>query len=220
MKSKTSVKTEIDVKAAILTGYVDFVLKEGKNPTSVYHFAQTIEITEAEFYAHFNQFEAISAQVWSGLFDSVFQNLESGTEYASFSVREKCLLFYFTLVQELKNQRSYVTYTSRHWLKPGKKDALKSSVEKRISAYFDGLVQEGFEKGELFNRTLVSNYYRQALVLQFFLVVDFWIKDTSLDFEDTDAFIEKTVHLGFGMMQENTLDKALDLARFMAGRVF
>jgi hypothetical protein len=57
------------------------------------------------------------------------------------------------------------------------------------------------------------------MVIQFWLVLDFWIKDSSRDFEDTDAFIEKTVHLGLSMMQESTIDKAIDLVRFLVGRV-
>jgi len=220
MKSKTTAKTEVDLKTTITTAYVDYVLKEGKNPISIYQFAHQAGITEGEFYTCFNNFEAVANEVWKSTLDTAFATLEGSPEYAGFSVREKCLLFYFTVVQEFKNQRSYVTFSSRNWLRPGKKDGLKTWVEKRLGTYFDSLIQEGFDKGELFNRTFISNYYKQALTLQFFLVLDFWVKDTSIDFEDTDAYIEKTVHLGFGMMQENTLDKAVDLARFMAGRVF
>jgi hypothetical protein len=67
-------------------------------------------------------------------------------------------------------------------------------------------------------RPKISSYYDKALRSQFFLILDFWIRDTSSGFEDTDALIEKSVNLSYALMQENTLDKAFDLVRFLSGR--
>jgi hypothetical protein len=219
MKSKTSSGPVTDLKTKIKDAYLDYVLTEGKNPTSVYHFAKNAGFQESEFYQFFNSFDAVSKGIWETLLDGVFSRLEGSEEYAGFSVREKILTFYFTLVQEFRNQRSYVSYSAKDWLRPGRKDAVQSFVGNRITEFFEPLVMQGYETGELFNRTKASDYYVKAMVLQFWFLVDFWIRDSSSDFEDTDALIEKSVHLGFGLMQESTLDKAFDLAKFLLGRV-
>lgn len=46
-------------------------------------------------------------------------------------------------------------------------------------------------------------------------VVDYWIKDTSSGFEQTDAAIEKAVNLSFELLSESTLDRALDFVKFL-----
>jgi hypothetical protein len=219
MKAKSSSITETDLNTKIKEAYLDYVLTEGKNPTSVYHFAKNAGFQESDFYQWYNTFDAVAQDVWESVIKQVLATLSSSDEYAGFSVREKILSFYFTLVQELKKNRSYVSYSASKWAIPGRKDSVRSAVEKQVQEYFEKQVQEGFDSGELLNRSKVGDYYSKAMVIQFWLVLDFWIKDSSRDFEDTDAFIEKTVHLAFGLMQESTLDKAIDLVRFLAGRV-
>lgn len=218
MKSKTSSGTGTDLKTKIKEAYLDYVLTEGVNPTSVYHLSKNKDFTESDFYQIYNTFDAVSKDIWETILQQVFTSLETSDEYAGFSVREKVLSFYFTLVQEFRKQRSYVSYSAKNWARPGTKNAVQISIAKMVGEHFEKLVQEGYETGELINRSLVSSYYSKAMLAQFWLVVDFWIKDTSSDFEDTDAFIEKTINLGFGMMAENTLDKAFDLAKFLWGR--
>ena len=219
MKAKSSSKTETDLRLKIKEAYLDYVLTEGKNPTSVYHFAKNAGFQESEFYQWFNTFDAVAQAIWETTIRQVLDSLNASEEYSQFSVRERILSFFFTLVQELKKNRSYVSYSAAKWVIPGRKQTVRSAVEKLVQDYFEKQVQDGFDSGELLNRSKVGDYYSKAMVIQFWLVLDFWIKDSSRDFEDTDAFIEKTVHLGFGMMQESTLDKAIDLVRFLAGRV-
>jgi hypothetical protein len=219
MKAKSSSKTETDLKVKIKEAYLDYVLTEGKNPVSVYHFAKNADFKESDFYQWYNSFDTVAQDIWETTIHQVFASLMATDEYNGFSVREKVLSFYFTLVQELKKNRSYVCFSASKWVVPGRKDSIRSAVEKLVQEYFEKQVLDGFDSGELLNRSKVGDYYSKAMVIQFWLVLDFWIKDNSRDFEDTDAFIEKTVHLAFGMMQESTLDKAVDLVRFLAGRV-
>jgi hypothetical protein len=46
-------------------------------------------------------------------------------------------------------------------------------------------------------------------------LTDFWIRDTSKGFENTDAAVEKSVNLIFELMGQNTLDYIVDFAKFM-----
>jgi len=218
MKTKNVPNTEIDLKSKIRDQYLDHVLSHGKNPTSVYVFAKNCGIEESEFYEHFNSFDAIEKDIWQTILQGTIDRIQSSTEYGNFSVREKILTFYYTLIEELKARRSYVSHSSKGWIKPGTATISKEAARKVLEPYFEGLISEGFEQGELIKRSVISDFYKKAMVMQFWFVLDFWLKDTSPAFEDTDAAIEKAVNLGFEIMKENTVDKAVDLAKFLWGR--
>ena len=218
MKTKIASNTETDLKSKIQSEYLDFVLTEGKNPTSVYLFAKRVGIAEAEFYQHYNSFDAIALNIWEGFLQGTIDRVEASDEYAAFTVRERILTFYFTVIETLKGQRSYVAYSSKAWFKPGNNLPAKKAVEKILEPYFEKLVNQGFETGELADRTKISDYYQKALIVKFWFLLNFWLKDMSKDFEDTDAAIEKAVNLGLDLMKENTLDKAFDFAKFLIGR--
>ena len=218
MKSKVASKTETDTRTNFQNAYLDFVLTEGKNPTSIYLFAKSIGLPEEEFYKNYNSFEAISEDIWRSLLESTINRIESSDEYAAFSVRERILTFYYSVIETLKSQRSYVSYSTKGWIKPGNSLPAKKAVELVLKPHFQKLVNRGFSAGELADRTKISDYYPKALIVQFWFILDFWLKDNSKGFEDTDAAIEKAVNLSLDLMKENTLDKALDLAKFLIGR--
>jgi hypothetical protein len=218
MKTKNVSKTESDLKSKIKEEYIDFVLTEGKNPGSIYHFCKKLEISEAEFYKHFNSFERIASDIWTDLLQDVIQKLENTGEYASFGVREKILSFFYAVVEQMKTTRSYIAWSSKGWLIPGKSLPAKKAVEQKLEPFFENLMAEGYQTGELADRKKISDFYPKAMVIQFWFILEFWLKDESPDFEDTDAAIEKAVNLGFDLMQENSLDKAFDLAKFLWGR--
>jgi len=218
MKTKTASKPETDLKSKLQNEYLDYVLTEGRNPTSVYLFAKKLGIEEGEFYQFYNSFDAIAVDIWEGLLIQTIERIEASEEYASFSVRERILAFYYTNIEILKANRSYVSYSSKGWFRLRSNLPAKKAVEKKLVPYFDKLVFQGFETGEMADRTKISDYYQKALIVQFWFILDFWLKDESKDFEDTDAVIEKAVNLGLDLMKENSLDKAFDLARFLIGR--
>jgi AcrR family transcriptional regulator len=218
MKTKNTPKIESDLKTKIKSGYMDFILTAGKNPESVYHFCKTLGIEEADFYRHFSSFASIETSVWADTLTGVLQKLEANEDYANFGIREKLLSFFFALTEEMRSQRSFFIRSSANWFIPGKASAAKNALEQEVKPFFEKLVAEGFQTGELADRAKISDYYPRAMMVQFWFIIQFWMTDESRDFEDTDAAIEKGVNLGFDLMKENTLDKAFDLAKFLWGR--
>ncbi len=218
MKTKSAQKSDLPPAQRIQEAYIDSVLTDGKDPVSVYHFARKAGLTEEEFYNEFSGFEGVALSVWKTHLTQVIQSTESNPEYPEFQTREKILLFYFTFFQEFRKIRSYAAYSASRWALPFSKDKVRNEVEQMVQNYFEARIQEGFASGELVERPKISSYYDKALRSQFFLILDFWIRDTSSGFEDTDALIEKSVNLSYALMQENTLDKAFDLVRFLSGR--
>ena len=51
--------------------------------------------------------------------------------------------------------------------------------------------------------------------LQFIFTLKFWLDDTSLSFEKTDIFIEKSVNTSFDLMNITPLKSLIDFGKFM-----
>ena len=51
--------------------------------------------------------------------------------------------------------------------------------------------------------------------LQFLFTLKFWLEDTSLSFEKTDIFIEKSVNTSFDLIDSTPLKSIIDLGKFL-----
>lgn len=199
----------------ILDAYLKYVLTEGKQPSSIFKFADDLGISEAEFYSHFTSFESIEKGIWEELMAETLKAIAEDSNYESFNAREKLLSFYFTHLEVLKGRRSFITM---RWtgLKEMMKtpDALKTYKENFLK-FSKRVTVEGINGDEIKERTFISDRYNQAFWLQLVFVIDFWVKDTSDGFEQTDAAIEKAVNLSFELLKESTLDRTIDFVKFL-----
>ena len=88
--------------------YMEYMLLQEKTPSSVFAFTRAIKIREADFYAHYNSFRALEGDIWRTWFEETVDVLHNDKEYAQYSVREKMLSFYYTWLEMLAKNRSYV----------------------------------------------------------------------------------------------------------------
>jgi hypothetical protein len=215
-KAAAKKTTKVDQRSKIITGYVEYVLEHGKQPASVFKFAKELKMKEEEFYTFFTSFESIKSAVWAKLFDDTIGNLESQEVYKEYSAREKFLGFLFTLVEELKKNRSYLL--SLYGGNKGIKNILPAEAKTfrhKFKDFANEIILEGKETEEIASRPIISDRYDEALWLQVWFVFQFWIKDSSPSFEKTDAAIEKSVNLAFDLMGKSALDSFIDFAKFL-----
>jgi AcrR family transcriptional regulator len=210
-----SKKTKVPLRDKIKQAYISHLLTTGKDPASTYVFAQELKISEDDFYTEFSSFDALNKDIWNDFLQTTIQSLHDSKEYQDYSVREKLLSFYFTMMEVLKKNRSYVLF---HYQNFDRKELIPSFLKKARTTYLDyinTLVEEGLQSGEFKKRPYLSGKYAEALWLQFLFVLRFWVKDDSKNFEQTDALIEKTVKLTFELLGESPLDSFIDLAKFL-----
>lgn len=201
----------------IRKAYIDFVLEHGQPPASFYAFAKKLKMAEAELYEFYTSFESIEMDLWKVFFEQAQQTAENDPTYQGYSVREKLLAFYYTWVEVLKANRSFVTYSYRKLPQPV---ATKNPQELRLfkasfMSFAHDLMYEGRESQEVITRPYLSNKYPDAVWLNTLYLLEFWVKDTSRNFELTDTAIEKTVNTGFDLMGRSIVDTVVDLAKFM-----
>lgn len=201
-------------KETIIAAYRQYILDHGERPASVYQFARQLEIEESAFYTHFANFEAIEKAYWRHLVDRTVEKITAEEVYATYSAREKLLHFYFTLFEDLQDERSFLLALvpqEQQWSKWATGRAMSAAVR----PYLEQLIEEGTGSGEVEQRPLVAGRYGKLLSLQWPLLVAFWLRDDSKGFEKTDSAIEKSVHASFDLIGRNALDSILDLGKFM-----
>lgn len=197
--------------------YMDYLLEHGKQPPSVYQFAKSLKMKESAFYEYYNSFAAIEKEIWRGFFEDAVNRIQSESVYNGYSVREKLLAFYYTWIEVLKDHRSYVAFSvgqNKTGFRPLRVEAL-NAFKHDFYAFVNELISEGKETNEIVDRPFIGNTYNEGLWQQLLFVLNFWVKDDSKNFEQTDVAIEKAVNLSFDIMGRGPLDTAVDLARFL-----
>lgn len=222
----------MEMLETIRKAYIDYVLEHGYQPVSVFQFAKQLQLAEADFYTHYASFDAIEADIWLTFFTQAKATVEADETYQGYSVREKLLAFNYTWIELLKGQRSFVVYsygrlrdgattspTSRAGLRARRegRNAQSRVLYPFKDAFFDyarDLLAEGRESKEVEPRPFVTDRYPNALWRQTLFLLNFWVKDTSKNFEKTDTAIEKAVNTSFDLIGRSPLDTLFDFARF------
>ena len=65
----------------IRKAYTEYVLENGKQPTSVFQFAKKLKIAEADFYTHYTSFDAIEADIWLTFFTDARTTVDADETY-------------------------------------------------------------------------------------------------------------------------------------------
>ncbi|MEX2512839.1 MAG: TetR family transcriptional regulator C-terminal domain-containing protein [Cyclobacteriaceae bacterium] len=209
-------KIQPDLRNTIIETYIAQVLENGKDPASVYKFAENLQIQEATFYDYFNSFEGIKKSVWEMIFDKTVADLESQEVFKNYNSREKLLGFFFTWIEELKKKRSYLLAVYRNQsLNDSKLSREMKGFKEKFKNFVGEIILEGKETDEIAERPYLSDKYDEAIWMQVFFIFKYWLKDDSKGFEKTDAAIEKSVNLAFDLMGKSAFDSFVDFAKFL-----
>lgn len=211
-------KAKADKSAKIRDAYIDYLLEQGHEPTSVYKFMKMLKMKESVFYDYYNSFSAIEKDIWKSYFDETIARITSESVYNEYTVREKLLAFYYTWIEVLKDNRSYVTHSAHKIERRGlswKNTGFLSGFKADFLDFANDLLAEGKETEEIVDRPLVGSRYDDGLWQQLLFVLKFWVNDDSRGFERTDEAIEKAVNLSFDLMSRSALDTAFDFAKFL-----
>jgi AcrR family transcriptional regulator len=197
--------------------YLDYLRRHGRAPKTVFAFADAQGITEGEFYRHYASFASIDREVWVDFGREARTQAALEPAWQGYGAREKLLAFYYTLLEILKNNRSFVLLTLGRSQK--RQPALIPKVLDRFEAEFKGFVQEilqeGRTTGEVASRPFLQDGYGRIFLRQLQFILLYFVRDESANFERTDAAVEKAVTLSFDLVGRNTFDSALDFGRFL-----
>lgn len=210
----------MDTKATItsndiITWYMNHVLEHNENPKSVFAFAKANDFDEAEFYNHFASFESLEKGIFTAFFENTHAVIIKSDSYNGFNARNKLLTFYYTFFENLTANRSYVVYAL------GKdKNKLKTlktleALKKPFSTYIESLEIETLDLKQERLEKLQQKGIKETAWTQLLVMIKFWLDDTSIAFEKTDIFIEKSINTGFDIIDTAPLKSIMDLGKFL-----
>jgi AcrR family transcriptional regulator len=197
--------------------YLDYLRRHGRAPKTVFAFADAQGITEGEFYRHYASFASIEREAWAEFGREARAQAAQEPTWQGYGAREKLLAFYYTLLEILKNNRSFVLLTLGRSQK--RQPALVPKVLDQFETEFKDFVQEilheGRATGEVASRPFLQDGYGRIFLRQLQFILLYFVRDESANFERTDAAVEKAVTLSFDLVGRNTFDSALDFGRFL-----
>ena len=194
--------------------YWHYLLTRGERPKSVYAFTQEIGIEESIFYTHAASFESLEASYWASTVKETIEVLDADEDYADYDAEQKLLAFFYTFFAHIQKNRSRFT---EFFPRPGCYKSIKP-MRQAFVEYARELVAQGLENGAIADRKKLTEKYPQLIFEQLRGIIEFHRKDQSTGFQDTDAFIEKSVRFGADIARSGTLDSAFDLGRFLLRR--
>src|SRR5690554_225679 len=131
-------KKPLDTK--LKEAFIDSVLEHGQEPASIYKFTKDLKVKEADFYDHFNSFKALQKHIWSDFLKKTIDDLHAEEAFAEYSSREKLLALYFTLIEVLKEKRSYVMMDLQKMRKGDLNPVFLEDFKKRFYEFVDEIV--------------------------------------------------------------------------------
>ena len=197
--------------------YLDYLRRHGRAPKTVFAFADAQGITEGEFYRHYASFAVIDREVWVDFGREARAQASQEPAWQGYGAREKLLAFYYTLLEILKNNRSFVLLTLGRSQKrqPALIPKVLGKFEDEFKEFVQEILQEGRATGEVASRPFLQDGYGRIFLRQLQFILLYFVRDESANFERTDAAVEKAVTLSFDLVGRNTFDSALDFGRFL-----
>ena len=216
--TKTATKTKKTKQLSaedLISAYKDYTLTHGHPPVSVFLFTKELKIPESTFYDHFGSFDALEKHLWKQYVTDVIEAIKSDTTYEEYGTRERLLSFYFALFEHLRKDRSYLVHSLR--MDKNMPTGLSGfrPVRDAFLHFVEELIVDGIDNGEIEQRPIIGERYKDGLWVQFVFLIGFWLKDDSARFEKTDAAVEKSVNLAFELMSSGPLDQLIDFTKFI-----
>jgi hypothetical protein len=204
------------MKTQLIQSYIQYTLEHNSQPQSVYLFAKHMGMTEQDFYNYFSGLASLESEIYQVWFEECMQKCSQSEPWSSYSSREKVLAVFYTFIEDLKSNRSFVQHLKTRDWKPSLQwpDYLKG-LHQAFLAHIQPILIIGIASNEIQERKFIDSKYAEGLWLNFLFVLKFWTDDTSTSFEKTDAAIEKSVNLAMDLMGKSPLDAALDFGKFL-----
>lgn len=204
-------------KDRIKQAYLDYVLRKGTPPVSVFKLTKKLGLPEQEFYRYYASFEVLDRELWADFGREAYDTASKEPVWAEYGTREKLLSFYYILLEVLKRNRSFALQALRRSLPrmPGLTPRVLDGLRQEFEQFAAKILQEGRQSGEVASRPLLENSYPRFFWQQLLFLLNFFAHDESVNFERTDAAVEKAVTLSFDLVGRNTLDSATDFVRFL-----
>jgi hypothetical protein len=202
-------------KDKIVSMFMQDTLENNEKPKSIYHFAKTNGLTEAEFYNFFGGLEGVEKEIFNLFLEKTLALLEKDKDYEYYDMKSKMLSFYFTFFELLTANRSYVVLSLKENKNPLQGLMQLSGLRNGFKDFVSGIISDEYRlKQEKFQQ-IQEKALQESAWFQLLMTLKFWLDDSSASFEKTDLFIEKSVKASFELMNTAPLESLIDFGKFL-----
>lgn len=208
-------KKEAISKEKIISFYMEYALEHNQKPTSVYQLMKINGASESEFYPFFGSLEGLDKEIFAVFFEKTLELLNKNPETETYGMKNKMLGFYFTFFEMLTANRSYVVMSLKEHKSHLKNLGQLSTLRNHFKNYIADIITEDERTKQDRLVSIQEKSITEAAWLQFLLTLQFWMDDTSANFEKTDLFIEKSVKTIFDLFNITPLESLIDFGKFI-----
>ena len=208
-------KTVEITKDAIVALYTDYILTQGKKPNSVYEFAKNNQIEESSFYKFYSSFDALEEHYFSDMCHYTIELLTTSSEYENYDVAQKLSGFYFTFFELSTANRSFVLHILQHEKLKFKNVMKLKLLRKDFLTYVKNILDTPYAIGNPKIDKIQNRFLHEGAWWQFMSIIKYWMEDSSVNFENTDIYIEKSIKAGFEIAYNFPLESVLDFGKFI-----
>lgn len=209
MPSKKVTKDDIKQK------YIQHVVTHDEHPSDIYAFCSDVELRDVDFLKIYDDLKEVRDDIWKTFMTDTLSALADDEQFATFSGREQLLAFYYTHIEVLKQSRDFILVDRHRMRVPIPLPRFMLGYKEAFMDFVSGLVNYATETGEVADRKFLNAQYSKGVWAQLYWLLQFWIKDSSNDFETTDAAIEKAVNLSLELVKPGPIDSIIDFAKFV-----
>jgi hypothetical protein len=151
---------------------------------------------------------------------NIFQEILQDKDYLEGTSKEKLSIFYASYFGNLKKNRSLYLFLYESNQFDLKSMSKLSELKFRYKNLIENLAieLEGIPFSSL--NELIQKSIPEISWAQFMLILNFWVKDHSAQFEKTDQFIKKSIETGFDILTKSPLEGIYDLGKFLINTKF
>lgn len=205
----------MDLRTKIIEKYSDYLTTEGKRPNSVAHFMKSLKKEESEFYAHFASFDVLEGAYFETFYSNVMDLLSKDDGFNDGDARSQLLSFYFTYFELMTANRSLVLQLLPDTKMKRACISNLDAFKKRLTHFVGSLDIDFTILDKLPLEKVKEKGIEKMAWMQFIAVLEFWIADSSANFEKTDVFIEKSINTTFDVINIPALERIIDFGKFI-----
>ncbi|CAN5256755.1 hypothetical protein BH09BAC1_BH09BAC1_11770 [soil metagenome] len=200
---------------SLVDHYLQYISEKQSRPGSIYALAKHLGQDKETIQRDYKTIAELESELWGSFIEKTFLRLNAEPAYAEYVARERLLAFYFTLLEVIAPYRAYIKLVPLSTSVFNLGTNVFADFKKAFLTYTHSLVELGMETGEVEKRMFVTDKYNEALWAQCLFILNFWLKDTSENFEKTDEAVERSVNLSLDLMARGPIDSLLEFGQFL-----
>ncbi len=191
--------------------YKQYVISKKRKPNSIKAFLTYTGFKKDEFEIHFNSLKQLENNLWKSYYKKTLKRIKKDDEFEQLALHEKHLTFLFSFVEELSQDRDFLQI-SLNGVRENRalrlfKNSLSFMQRKKIK-WISG-------NSKMASIPTIDDIYTHVLWKQSILTLLFWLRDDSVEYTETDQFIEKSTKVMYDLMDTSALYSMLDLGKFV-----